>query len=135
MPPPFRKKPPLGPRKATPQERILANWRGVDLAPVAKARALTARHASELIPQVLSSIRIDRRQSETEIVKVWNETMSPQVVAHAQPTGLRRGTLFVSVDSNTWLSELARYQRGEILERLRHSFGRDLIQRISFRVG
>jgi hypothetical protein len=48
---------------------------------------------------------------------------------------VRKGTLFVNVDSSVWLSEIVRYRRKEILDRLQHSFGRDLIQRISFRVG
>jgi len=39
------------------------------------------------------------------------------------------------VDSNVWLAEIVRYRRKEILNRLQHSFGKNLIQRISFRVG
>jgi predicted nucleic acid-binding Zn ribbon protein len=57
------------------------------------------------------------------------------VVAHAQPTGLAKGTLFVSVDSSVWLDEIVRYRRREILTRLQHSFGKELIARISFRIG
>jgi len=34
-----------------------------------------------------------------------------------------------------WLSEIVRYRRKEILSRLQFSFGRDLIQRISYRAG
>jgi hypothetical protein len=41
----------------------------------------------------------------------------------------------VAVDSSAWLSEIVRYRRKEILDRLQHSFGRDLISKISFRVG
>jgi len=48
---------------------------------------------------------------------------------------LRKGTLFVNVDSSVWLSEIVRYRRREILDRLQHSFGKNVIQRISFRVG
>jgi predicted nucleic acid-binding Zn ribbon protein len=69
------------------------------------------------------------------VVKVWNHLIDPTIVAHAQPTGIRKGTLFVSVDSSVWLSEILVYRRKEILERLQHSFGRELITRISFRVG
>jgi len=47
-------------------------------------------------------------------------------VAHAQPTGLCKGTLFVAVDSSVWLSEIVRYRRKEILARLQHSFGTDV---------
>ena len=87
------------------------------------------------MPNVLKDLRIDRRQAETEVVKVWNSLIDPILTAHAQPTGLNKGTLFVTVDSSVWLSEIVRYRRREILERLQHSFGRDLIAKISFRVG
>ncbi|MEK7780976.1 MAG: DUF721 domain-containing protein, partial [Verrucomicrobiota bacterium] len=63
------------------------------------------------------------------------DLIDPNIVAHAQPVGLNKGTLFVNVDNSVWLSEIVRYKRKEILERLQHSFGREVIQRISFRVG
>jgi predicted nucleic acid-binding Zn ribbon protein len=132
---PFQYIPPLGPDKKTARQRILAQWRGLDLAPLEKAQSLRALPASAVLPRVLTELRIDRRQSEAEIVKVWNQLLDPSLVAHAQPTGLRKGTLFVTVDSSVWLSEIVRYRRKEILSRLQHSFGRDLIARISFRVG
>jgi predicted nucleic acid-binding Zn ribbon protein len=87
------------------------------------------------MPGVLAGLRIDRRQSESEILKVWNNQLDPNLAAHALPTGLHKGTLFVTVDSSVWLDEIVRYRRREILERLQNSFGRDLITRISFRVG
>jgi predicted nucleic acid-binding Zn ribbon protein len=87
------------------------------------------------MPNVLSELRIDRRRTEAEITKVWNHLLDPAIIAHAQPTGIRNGTLFVTVDSNVWLSEIVRYRRKEILDRLQHSFGRDFVARISFRVG
>ncbi|HWQ91472.1 MAG TPA: DUF721 domain-containing protein, partial [Clostridia bacterium] len=133
--PPSRWQPPLGPGRASARQRILAQWRGVDLAPLEKARALTAKNPGDILPRVLSEIRIDKRQTEAEVVKVWNDLLDPIIVAHAQPTGLRKGTLFVAVDSNAWLSEIVRYRRKEILDRLQHSFGRDFISRLSFRVG
>ena len=111
---------------------MLAQWRRVDVVPIEKG-SLRAKSAGDVMPRLLKDLRIDRRQSEAEIVKVWNEALDPQTVKHAQPTGLRNGTLFVAVDSNTWLDELVRYRRKEILERLQHSFGKDLIARISFR--
>jgi len=100
-----------------------------------KALAGRARPLGTVLPNVLSDLRMDRRRSEAEVLRVWNQALDPAVVAHAQPTGLRKGTLFVSVDSSVWLSEIVRYRRKEILDRLQHSFGRDLIVRISFRVG
>jgi predicted nucleic acid-binding Zn ribbon protein len=113
----------------------MAQWRGIDLKPLEKAQALRAKSLGDILPQVLGELRIDSRRSEAEVVKVWNSLLDPNIVAHAQPTGLRKGTLFVTVDSNVWLSEIVRYRRKEILDRLQHSFGREMIARISFRVG
>jgi predicted nucleic acid-binding Zn ribbon protein len=127
--------PPLGPGKKTTRQRVLAQWRGLDLSALERAQTLRALPASALLPRVLSDLRIDRRRGEAEVLKVWNQLLDPLIVAHAQPTGLRKGTLFVTVDSSVWLSEIVRYRRKEILDRLQHSFGRDLIARISFRVG
>ena len=114
---------------------MLAQWHGVDLAPLEAAQAVRARKASTIIPKVLTDYRIDTRRGEIEIVKVWNSLIDPNIVAHAQPTGLRKGTLFVNVDSSVWLSEIVRYRRKEILDRLQHSFGKEVIQKISYRVG
>jgi len=133
--PPYQFIPPLGPGKSGARQRVLAQWRGIDLSSVEKAQHLRGRPVSDLVPNVLVELRIDKRRSEAEIVKVWNQLLDPAITSHAQPTGLRKGTLFVSVDSSPWLSEIVRYRRKEILDRLQHSFGRDLICRISFRVG
>ena len=87
------------------------------------------------MPNVLKDLRIDSRRAEVEIVKVWNSLIDPNIIAHAQPIGLRKGTLFVVVDSSVWLAEIVRYRRKEILDRLQHSFGREVIVKISFRIG
>jgi len=78
---------------------------------------------------------MERRRAEAEIVKVWNNIVDPNIAAHAQPAGIVRGTLFVTVDSSVWLDEIVRYRRREILERLQNCFGKDLITKISFRTG
>ena len=135
IPLPPRRIPPLGPGKRSAKQRILAQWRGVDLAPLEKARARSAKSAADVLPKVLGELRMDRRQSEAEIIKVWNSLIDPNVVKHAQPTGLNKGTLFVTVDSSVWLAEIVRYRKREILERLQHSFGKDLVAKISFKVG
>ena len=124
-----------GPRKATAKQRVLAEWRGIDLAPEEVIRAKSAKSTSVLIPKILQGIGMDKRRADAEIVRVWDHLLDPNIVKHAKPTGLAKGTLFVTVDSSVWLDEIVRYRRREILQRLQHSFGRDVIQRISFRVG
>ena len=117
------------------RQRVLASWRGIDLSAAEGARVNRVRSAGSVMPDILSELRIDRRRAEVEIVKVWNHLIDPNIVAHAQPTGIRKGTLFVTVDSSVWLAEIVRYRRKEVLDRLQHSFGRDVIARISFRLG
>jgi predicted nucleic acid-binding Zn ribbon protein len=122
-------------RKSSARARVLAQWRGADLSPLEAARATPARRAGDVLPQLMKDLRLDARQAEAELVKVWNSLIDPNVTAHAQPAGLRKGTLFVSVDNSAWLSEIVRYRRKEILDRLQHSFGKNVIQKISYRIG
>jgi Dna[CI] antecedent, DciA len=117
------------------RRRVLSQWRGQDFRPLEEARAIRAKSIGALVPSVLSSLRLDNRRAEAEVVKVWNNLLDPNIIAHAQPTGLRKGTLFVTVDNHAWHCEIVRYRYPEILKQLQYSFGRQLIARISFRVG
>lgn len=135
MPLPPKRFRPRRPAKTSQRDRVLAAWRGVDLKPIEEARTNRSKSVGSVLPSILSELRIDTRRAEAEIVKVWNDLIDPNIVAHAQPTGVRKGTLFVTVDSSVWLAEIVRYRRKEILDRLQHSFGREVISRISFRLG
>ncbi len=117
------------------RREALREWRRVDYEPLEKAFKAAAKPARTLVSGVLGKLRLEQRQSETEIVKVWNHLLDPNIAAHAQPVGLRQGTLFVAVDNSVWLSEIVRYRQREILIRLQSSFGSQLIRRISFRLG
>lgn len=96
---------------------------------------MTARSVGSVVPKLLEELRMDRRQTEAQIVRLWPQLLDAALTAHAHPDGLRKGTLFVNVDSSVWLSEIVRYRRKEILDRLQDVFGRETIQRISFRLG
>ncbi len=128
MPPPKK-------NSAAARTRVLAQWRGVDYAPLEVARATSARRAGDVLPALMKDLRLDARQAEAEVVKVWNSLIDPAVTAHAQPANLHKGTLFVNVDNSVWLNEIVRYRRKEILDRLQHSFGKNVVQKISFRIG
>ena len=130
-----RKQPISSHQPARAARGILAQWRGIDLTEQERARQNCARAAAGVMPSLVKKLRLEPRRSEAEIAKVWNDLIDPTVTAHAQPTGIHKGTLFVNVDSNVWLSEIVRYRRHEILQQLQHAFGSVLIARISFRVG
>jgi predicted nucleic acid-binding Zn ribbon protein len=107
----------------------------VDLTALERAQAQAAKPMEQVLPRVLADLKLDRRRTEAEIVKAWNHLVDPNIAAHAQPANLHKGTLFVNVDNSAWLSEIVRYRRKEIQDRLQHCFGKDLIVRLSFRVG
>lgn len=135
-PPPASHRPAVNPgAQEAARRQVLAEWRGVDLTPLEIARTVAAKPVGETLARLQTRLRLEERRLQIELFKVWNQSLDPAVVAHAQPVRLHNGTLFVSVDSSVWLSEIVRYRRHEILERLQHSFGRELIRRISFRVG
>ena len=100
-----------------------------------KTHGNKALSAGAVVKKVLGALQLDRRRAETEVVRVWNQTIDPTIAGHAQPTGIRRGTLFVSVDSSVWLDEIVRYRRHEILQRMQHAMGREMVKKISFRIG
>lgn len=121
--------------KANVKQQALAEWRRADLRESEGAARVSTKTIASVVPQVLKKINLDKKQSDLEVLKVWNNLLDPNITAHAQPANLVRGTLFVNVDNSVWLSEIVRYRRREILTRLQTAFGPDLIQRISFRVG
>ena len=122
-------------KEAKAKEQALRQWNRADTEDQEKLLAFRPNQASDLVDKALQTLRIEDRTSESQILKAWNHLIDPTLTAHAQPVGIRKGTLFVNVDHSTWLSEIVRYRREETLERLQHCFGKDMIQRISFRVG
>ncbi|GIX50300.1 MAG: hypothetical protein KatS3mg132_494 [Limisphaera sp.] len=131
---PPRFQPPLGPPPRNARERVLAQWRRVDLTEGERSLQIRARTPAELLPKVLADLRLEQRQQDAEIVQAWRALMDPEVTAHAHPTGLKNGTLHVAVDSNVWLAELVTFRRREILQRLQQVFGTERIRKISFRM-
>ena len=126
------------PRQDTGQvarDRILRQWRRLDNREIEGAQRRRDRSLSELVPQVLGGLRLEERVMESQISQLWQQIVDPMIARHTQPVGLAKGTLFVTVDSNVWLSEILRYRRPEILQRLQDAFGRNRIEKISFRLG
>lgn len=115
--------------------KVLREWRRVNCDEQEKLLSFRPNQTSDLVDHALKTLRLDQRSSESQILKAWHHLIDPTLTAHAQPVGIRKGTLFVNVDNSVWLSEIVRYRRQEILERLQACFGKEMIQRISFRIG
>lgn len=123
-----------GKQKLDARRQALKDWRGLDVEAFKRAQSINARSLGQMIPKILTDLKLDQRLADTEVFKAWNLLMDPNLVAHAQPAALNKGTLFINVDSSVWLNEIVRYRRSEILERLQHAFGKETVAKISFRV-
>lgn len=119
----------------TGKARALADWWGVHPSEAEVSLRRRPQILQDLTRDLVEKLQFKKRQSETEILRVWAESIDPAVATHANPAGFRNGTLFVKVDSNVWLHEIVRYRQQEILDRLQSSFGRKKIQKLSFRIG
>ncbi len=120
---------------ATARARTLDQWRGRGFTNAETAWNSPAKSVETILPGVLSHLRLEQRLDESKIQTIWSQILDPTLVAHAQPAGFAKGTLFVNVDSSVWLNEIVRYRRHEILERLQTALGKTVVQRISFRIG
>ncbi len=122
-------------RQVRAQRQVLTEWRRIDVAGLEAPWHDRSRPTSDVMPLVLSRLNLEQRLAESQILQMWDRVMDRTITAHAKPVGLRRGTLFINVDSNTWLSELVRYRYDEMLEKLQLSVGKDKVERLSLRVG
>ena len=65
------------------------------------------------------------------------DTDPPETRRDAEPFSaiIEKTLKRLNIAASPWLDELVRYRRKDILDRLQHSFGRDLISKLSFRLG
>ena len=120
---------------AAARSRTIDQWRGRGFTSAETAWISPAKSIETILPGVLGHLRLEQRLDESKIQTIWSQILDPTLVAHAQPAGFAKGTLFVNVDSSVWLNEIVRYRRQEILERLQTALGKTVVQKISFRGG
>lgn len=88
----------------------------------------------DTIKNLFKTIEARRQPALLDLVRqAWRELAGSAVAAHARPGYLERQTLWVFVDSATWLNELSRYERGGLLARLQQRFGAHTIKDVRLR--
>lgn len=117
------------------RKQVLVDWFKLDPEEWEKERKLSLRSIEDIVAGATRRLNLEQKQAEAEIIKVWSHVIDPAIRDRAHPTGLVRGTLFVTVVNHAWMDEIMRFRRKEILTLMQQSFGSGTIQRISFRVG
>jgi len=67
------------------------------------------------------------------VAAVWERSVGADVAKHTYVKGLRRGELIVSVDSNTWATQL-QAMSGELRDRVNEEIGKELVRSLRFPV-
>ena len=87
---------------------------------------------SELLPQILSDLHIDRRLDETQAVVLWREIFGPAVTQYTTRVQVRSGVMYVALSSAVLRNELLSC-KASLLQRLNEEMGRKVINDIVFR--
>lgn len=69
--------------------------------------------------------------ARAQLFEGWEDRVGPRVAERARPVGFDEGTLFVEVESASWLSELQMMKR-QILERINAGRTRGRVEKIVF---
>ena len=87
-----------------------------------------------IIAQVIKRLGLESQHGVACVSEAWTAVAGDAVARHTRPGRLDNGHLVVYVDSSMWLSELSRYGRQVMLERLQKRFGRDRIRIVSLQL-
>ena len=83
----------------------------------------------------MSSSGLSRRYSLKEVHSAWLAAAGAEAARHCRIQGVKKGVLFVEVDSAACLHEMANFRRKEILAALVRQKGCERIHAIDFRLG
>jgi predicted nucleic acid-binding Zn ribbon protein len=99
--------------------------RGAPLGPLGATKALHS---------VLTRYGAAREIREHRILIYWSKIVGPRVAAHTTPDALSKGTLWVRVDSSSWMHQLS-FLKEEILAKANELCGETLVNEIRFHLG
>ncbi len=95
----------------------------------------SAEAIGSIISRLLSGSKWAEQVKDSRVFQIWNSVVGPAISNHAQPSALRRGKLFVYVDSSAWLAQLDRYLKPSIIKSLNEKLGKKVVDNIVFRSG
>lgn len=87
----------------------------------------------KLLDAVLAGLGAPRADAIVSIHEAWATIVGEELVEHAHPVAIERGTLRIGVDSPAWASHL-RWSEREIVTRIERVVGPDVVTSVSTRV-
>jgi len=84
--------------------------------------------------RVMGGLGIRAEAFGTDVAERWTDVVTGPIAQHTRPGGLDGTRLVVFVDNSVWLSELSRFGKKKLLERIQKVWGADRIQDITLRM-
>ncbi|HEX7070730.1 MAG TPA: DUF721 domain-containing protein [Rhodothermales bacterium] len=84
-----------------------------------------------LIGTVIDEMGVGARLDEARAIEAWGEVAGPAIQRVTESAWMRRGTLFVKIESAVWRQEL-HLQRTAWCERLNRHVGKKVVSEIRF---
>jgi hypothetical protein len=82
----------------------------------------------------LQGLKVRASGAPTGIEDAWPSLVGSAAAVHTRPGRFVKGELVVFVDNSVWLSELQRYSKTDILERIQQRFGKERVQGLRFQL-
>ncbi|MFZ5876875.1 MAG: DciA family protein [Nitrospirota bacterium] len=92
------------------------------------------RATDTLIPSLFAAFGLTAKLDEHRLISAWPGIVGPQIAAHTAPKEVRAKTLWVAVDSSTWLHELT-LLKPLLLDKLAPHAGKAVVRDVRFVIG
>ncbi len=88
--------------------------------------------AGEIAGGILKSLGLNDKLWEQALMDEWFTLVGETIARRARPGQIQRNILTIYVNNATWLHELARYGKAELLQKLQTRFGAENIADLRF---
>ena len=87
-----------------------------------------------IIPAIIEGWQKKLKGPAQKIFSVWEDAVGKKIAEQAKPKYVDGNKLCVEVKNSVWLSELSRFHKKEIIEKINEKLGEDLITEIRFQI-
>jgi hypothetical protein len=89
---------------------------------------------TRVLDETLRNLGMEVKLKQHGVWTLWGEVVGSAISAHAQPSVVRGGRLFVAVEDSLWLHQL-NYLKHQILVELNNKLGKAALREMVLRVG
>ncbi len=89
---------------------------------------------SDLVQKAAGIVKTKSKANRSLSAK-WAEIADQNILEHTDVKGLKRGVLYVRVDSATWLHYITAFKKEELLKSIQNEYKQKFVSDIRFYIG